>query len=80
MYNQSNAITCLKIRIKLYIYTYIMNCTYLLKDLKHGNTYGSTFNSILKKIINPSVWLGSNGGSNMNPSLWSEDSKMWPII
>jgi hypothetical protein len=46
-----------------------MNCTYLLKDLKHGNTYGSTFNSILKKIINPSVWLGSNGGSNMNPSL-----------
>jgi hypothetical protein len=32
----------------------------------------------LKK--NPSVWLGSNGGSNKNQNLWSKDPKIWPII
>ncbi len=69
MYNQSNAITCLKCKVKffkIYNYTYVPRNLNLSKTRQHLN---SGFNLVLKisRLFN---WVPMNIAKKMEPSGW----------
>ncbi len=80
IYNESNAIICLKCRSKLYTFKNKVVLIYLenLNLFKMGNTNGLGFN-IQFWNLKPITWLGSNGDFNQTQNLCFKDLRTWPV-